>query len=354
MAAQEQTFLVENVRAVHAKDVDTVADEIASADIVATAVGVNNLPFVYPTIAYGLLKRQERGGGSLDIIIFENLRNSSTLFHPGLQQHLPDDYPMDTLVGLVETSTDKIVPMIPPKIKQQDPLTVVAEFFNLVYVDKTAFKGEIPLVESLIFTENLPAYFDRKFFTLNMGHAVTAYLGHLAGLKTIWHAINDDAIRKTDEAAMLESGRALIKEYPQEFSEDTHIAYIANLIRRFSNPSLRDTIFRVGRDITRKLSRNDRLIGPLLLSVKHGLVSPNITLGVAAGMLFREKDENGVLFPKDQQFVEQTYPQGIDYVLREICGLNPESPQEANLMKNIKKAHQQLVQKGNNTTYQSL
>jgi mannitol-1-phosphate 5-dehydrogenase len=345
MAAQEKIIVVENVRAVHANDVETVAIEIASADVVATAVGVNNLPFVYPTIAYGLLKRRDAGRGTLDIIIFENLRNSSTLFKPGLRQHLPEDYPMDRLVGFVETSTDKIVPTMSKKVKQLDPLTVIAEFFNLVYVDKTAFKGEIPLVESLIFTENLPAYFDRKFFTLNMGHALTSYLGYLAGLENIWQAINDNYIRKTVKVAMVEAGLALIKEYPQEFNEETHNVYIENLIRRFDNPALLDTVFRVGRDIQRKLSRNDRLIGPILLGVKHGLASPNIALGVAAGMLFRGKDENGELYPQDKQFAEEIYPRGVDYVLKEVCGLNPNSPQEAQVMVNIKMAHNHLVQK---------
>jgi mannitol-1-phosphate 5-dehydrogenase len=345
MAAQKKTIVVENVRAVHANDVENVASEIATADVVATAVGVNNLRFVYPTIANGLLKRLDLGRGSLDIIIFENLRNSSNMFKPGLKQHLPTDYPMNALVGFVETSTDKIVPAMSKKVPNRDPLTVIAEFFNLVYLDKTAFKGEIPLVESLIFTENLPAYFDRKFFTLNMGHAVTAYLGYLSGLDTIWDAINDAYIRKTVEKAMLESGRALMKEYPLEFNEETHTAYISNLLRRFNNPALQDTVFRVGRDISRKLSRNDRLIGPLLMSIKHGLVSPNITLGVAAGMLFRAKDEAGALFHKDQHFAKEIYPLGIDYVLKTVCGLNPSYSQEAQLIEDIKKAHQFLLNK---------
>jgi len=293
IAVHERKIFVDNVRAVHGNDVEKVAFEIATADV----------------------------------------------------QHLPKDYPMDSLIGFIETSTDKIVPTMSKNLRKDDPLTVVAEFFNLVYVDKTAFKGEIPKVESLIYTENLHAYFDRKFFTLNMGHALTAYLGYLAGLSTIFDSINNAYIKKTVYAAMMESGRALIKEYPREFTEDTHTDYISNLIQRFSNPELYDTIFRVGRDITRKLSRNDRLIAPLILGIKHGLLAPNIILGVAAGMLFRAKDETGELFNKDQHFVEEIYPLGVDYVLREVCGLNPSYPKEAQLIDNIKKAHEFLLKK---------
>jgi hypothetical protein len=81
------------------------------------------------------------------------------------------------------------------------------------------------------------------------------------------------------------------------------------------------------------------------MGIKHGLVSPNITLGVAAGMLFRAKDETGALFHKDQHFAKEIYPLGVDYILKTVCGLNPSYPQEAQLIEDVKKAHQQLLNK---------
>jgi mannitol-1-phosphate 5-dehydrogenase len=340
---QPETIWVENVRAVHGKDVEHVVLEIATADVAATAVGVNNLPYIYATIAKGLVRRREMKHGPLDIIIFENLRNSSAIFRPGLRNNLPEEYPMESLVGLVETSTDKMVPDVPMEMRQRNPLLIFAEAFDIVYLDKKAFKGKIPAVEGLIATENLRAYFDRKFFTLNMGHAITAYLGYLAGLSTISKAISDGRIKNIVEGAMWESGQALIEEYPQEFNEVGHKEYIASLIRRFGNPVLRDTVYRVGRDLPRKLSRNDRLIGALLMDAKHGIEAPNIALGVAAAMLFRGKDENGELFEEDRRFAVELYPRGIDYVLREVCGLNPDSAQEKRVMDNIRMTYKSLL-----------
>lgn len=337
-----ETIWVENVRAVNSKDVERVALEIATADLVATAVGVDNLKYIFATLAKGLLKRRDMKNGPLDIIIFENLRNSSAIFRPGLKQCLPEDYPMDSLVGFVETSTDKMVPDMSKEISHGDPLLVFAEAFDVVYVDKKAFREEVPTVRNLIATDNLGAYFDRKFFTLNTGHAITAYLGHLTGLRTIWEAIRDGHIRKAVEGAMWESGQALIKEYPHEFNKVNHKEYIANLIERFSNSVLNDTVYRVGRDLPRKLSRNDRLIGVLLMDTKYGIDAPNTTLGVAAAMLFREKDEIGRLFKEDQRFVEELYPRGIDYVLKEVCGLNPNITQEKRLIDNIRETYESL------------
>jgi mannitol-1-phosphate 5-dehydrogenase len=346
--AKLETILIENVRAVNSKNSEQVASEIATTDLVATCVGVNNLPNVFPNIAMGLLKRSVMKKGPLDIIIFENLRNSSAIFRPGLKQCLPIDYPMDSLVGLVETSTDKMAVDTPINVKEQDPLTTYTEAFETVYVDKKAFKGTIPEVKSLIPTEDLGAYFDRKFFTLNMGHAVTAYLGYLSGISTIWEAIDNIPIRKIVESAMQESGQALIKEYSKEFGESNHQEYITGLIRRFGNPALGDTVFRVGRDVPRKLSRNDRLIGALLLDMKYNINAPSIVLGVAAAMLFRAKDEKGELSNEDKHFLDESYSKGVFYVLTNICQLNVNNPKEDQLITEIKRVHDSLVKNPKN------
>jgi len=339
-----ETIWVENVRAVHGRDAEKVAEEIATADIMATAVGPNNLPYIYGNIAKGLLKRRELNGGPIDIIICENIRNASKIFKEGLAKHLPADYPLDSLVGFVETSIGKMVPIMPEEEKRRDPLLVYAEAYNILIVDKKGFKREIPKVEGLEAKENMAAYVDRKLFIHNLGHAVTAYLGYITNpkMKYIWEAINNKDVRRAVEMAMWESGRALIAEYPQEFNEKNMEEYINDIIRRFSNKALGDTIYRVGRDIPRKISRNDRLIGALLLDAKHNIPAPSTTLGAAAAIFFRGRDEKGELYKKDRVFVEEVYPRGIDYILKEVCGLDPEK--EKNIVQGIKEAYELLAE----------
>jgi len=334
-----ETIWVENVRAVHGKDVEKVTDEIATADIMATAVGANNLRYIYGNIAKGLLKRYKLNRRPLDILICENVRNSSKIFKEGLSKHLPEDYPIDSMVGLVETCIGKMVPIMTEEQRREDPLLIFAEADNTFIVDKKAFRGEVPEeVKELEAKENITAYIDRKLFIHNMGHAITAYLGYLTDpdMKYIWQAISEKNIRRAVEGAMWESGRALIAEYP-DFNEENMKEYIDDIIRRFGNKALGDTIFRVGRDLPRKLSRNDRLIGALLLTVKHQVPAPCITLGVAAAMLFRGKDEKGKLFEKDRVFAEELSSNGIDFILKEICGLDFE--RDKNLVDNIKEAY---------------
>jgi len=64
-----ESVRVENVRAVNLNDSEGVVDEIVSADLLSTAVGVNNLQGVYPSITKGLMKRAELGKSPVDIII---------------------------------------------------------------------------------------------------------------------------------------------------------------------------------------------------------------------------------------------------------------------------------------------
>ncbi|MCK4417974.1 MAG: mannitol-1-phosphate 5-dehydrogenase, partial [Candidatus Latescibacteria bacterium] len=107
-----QTIWVENVRAANAQNTTQVAQEVATADIIATAVGPAALPHIYPTLAQGLLKRNQMGKGPVDIIICENLRDAARIFRSGLAQCLPEDFPLDSSVGLVETSIGKMVPIM--------------------------------------------------------------------------------------------------------------------------------------------------------------------------------------------------------------------------------------------------
>jgi mannitol-1-phosphate 5-dehydrogenase len=290
-----------------------------------------------------LLERWKLKQGPIDILICENLRDASKIFREGLSKLLPADFPFDSMVGLVETCTGKMVPIMTKEQTEKDPLLIFAEAHNTLIVDKKGFKGTIPKVMNLEAKGNITAYVDRKLFVHNMGHAVIAYLGYVTNpeMKYVWEAIGEKHIRRAVKEAMWESSRALIMEYPEEFNEENMKEYIDDLIRRLSNKALGDTIYRIGRDVPRKLSRNDRLIGPLLLSMKHSISAPYITITAAAATLFRAKDENGEMFEKDRVFAEQIYPRGIDFVIKEICGLDFEREKE--IVDNIRDAYSFVI-----------
>jgi len=337
---------VERVRAINGKDLAAVADALAEAEIAATAVGPNALPFLYSGIARGLqLRRERHGQRPLDFILAENLRNAAGIVREGLRRQLPPGFPLDEMAGLVETSIGKMVPIMTDEQKAEDPLWVFAEAYNTLILDELAFRNPIPAVPGLSPKRNMAAYVDRKLFIHNLGHAAVAYLGYLhdPALAYIWQAVAVPAVREAAESAMWESARALIAAYPEEFNELNQRAHIDDLLRRFGNRALGDTVYRVGRDLPRKLSREDRIIGAMLFDSTQGVSFAATARVAAAAMEFRGRDEHGRLSPPDHTFIEELYPRGVDAIISGICSLNPAMPAEREIIEIIRAAHEELV-----------
>lgn len=339
-----ETIWVEHVRGVDGRDVAAAARALADCRCCGTAVGPKALPHVYPTIAAGLKLRHAERRPPLDIIICENMREAAAAMRAGLAEHLPVDFPLDDRVGLVETSIGKMVPIMSAEDRATDPLLVFAEAYNTLICDATAFKNPIPDVPGLDPKQNMTAYVDRKSFIHNFGHALCAYLGYIEepALRYTWEAAEHPTVGPAVRAGMWESARALIQVYPEEFNEQNQGEHIEDLISRFANKALGDTIHRVGRDLQRKLSREDRVIGPLLMDLARGVEPKYTALCAAAGMSFRAPDEQGALFPADREFLDDMVPRGLDWVLTDVCGLDPAAELDRQAMGLIRRAHLHL------------
>ncbi|AGP42457.1 mannitol-1-phosphate 5-dehydrogenase [Serratia sp. TSA_7] len=315
---QARVESVNNVSAVNSGSEEAVA-LIAEADIVTTAVGPQILAKIAGTVAKGLIKRHQQGNTQpLNIIACENMVRGTSQ----LKQHVFDALPQDEQawveqhIGFVDSAVDRIVP--PAEAGSNDPLEVTVETFSEWIVDQTQFKGQPLAIAGMELTDNLMAFVERKLFTLNTGHAITAYLGQQAGLLTIRDAILDSAIRRVVKGAMEESGAVLIKRYG--FDADKHAAYIDKILSRFENPYLHDDVERVGRQPLRKLSAGDRLIKPLLGTLEYGLPHDNLIQGIAAAMSYRSEQD-----PQAQELVALLAKLGPKAALAQISGLPVES-----------------------------
>ncbi len=289
-----------NVSAVNGNNMEAVADAIANADIMATAVGARILKFIVPNIVAGLRKRWAMGKAPLNIIICENLMDANKVLEGMLKDQLTEEEKaiFDQNVGLVEASIGRMVPVQTEEMKDGDPMRVCVESYGYLPVDKAAFKGEIPAITNMVPFEPFDFYIKRKLYIHNMGHATCAYLGNLLGLEYIYQAIDVPEIRIIVQNAMLESAQALSQTYGVELG--SIVCHIEDLLYRFTNKALKDTCARVGGDPARKLSAQDRLIGSAKLAMKNGQVPAYIAVGAAAGLrrLVAENDleqsmENG-------------------------------------------------------------
>lgn len=313
------TEIVKNVDAISSLSDDVFA-KISEVDLVTTAVGPQILPRIAGSVAKGLIARfDNKNTRPLNIIACENMVRGTSQFKTHVMAELPTQYHdwVNENVGFVDSAVDRIVP--PATSKTGDILEVTVETFSEWIVDQTQFKGDIPAIKGMEPTDNLMAFVERKLFTLNTGHAITAYLGYYYGLATIRDAILDEGIRLIVRGAMGESGQVLIKRYG--FDDAKHAAYIEKIITRFENPHLHDDTARVGRQPIRKLSANDRLIKPLLGTFEYQLPHNNLVIGIAAALNYRNAEDDQAI-----ELENKIANEGVNQALASVSGLEVTHP----------------------------
>jgi mannitol-1-phosphate 5-dehydrogenase len=280
-----ETLTIGPVRAVDARDTDAIARELGTCAFACTAVGVAALPHLVPPLAAGIKGREP----PLDVILCENQLNCSSLLRGLLEPHVPAEKLAQ--VGLIESVVSRMVPLMDEVERARDPLLVVAEDYHRLPVDRAGFVGEIPHVPALVPASPFIAYVERKLYVHNLGHAVAAYLGYLRGCATIPEAMSVAEVCEIVEGAMEEGCEALARKHGSDRSELR--SYSADLLRRFRNAALGDTVLRVGRDPVRKLRPDDRLTGAALTCLDWDVNPVNIVLGIAAALRFDPPGDPG-------------------------------------------------------------
>jgi len=296
-----------------------VVHELATADIAAIAVGVKALQSVAEPLARGLEARFQRPDSPpLNIIVCENMVNAAAFLKGEVSEKLSEahGHALETEVGFVDASIGRMVPLMTEEQRAEDPLLILVEEYCELPVDKTAFKGPIPQIHNLKPYDNFQGYVERKLYIHNTGHAITAYLGHLRGHMFIWEAIGDRAVRDQVKGALDESKEALNKRHGLSRSDlDDHIE---DLLRRFANVALADTVFRVARDPIRKLGKDDRLVGTARAALSAGVQPTYIAFGIAAAIHYDEPHD-----PESVTLKELREKEGVEAVLRKVCQLSP-------------------------------
>ncbi|MCQ2427013.1 MAG: mannitol dehydrogenase [Clostridia bacterium] len=285
---------VENVTAVNGRDEDAVVDEIANCEIMATALGVNVLPFVAKNIARAIEKRFANGAKPLNILICENLIGSGE-YLKGLVEPLvaPEakEY-LESSIGFVSVSVCITVPPTAEKFLAESPVAVCSDVYNELPADAEAFRpvgAPVPNVNGLVPFSPFRFYIERKLLIHNMGHATMAYLGWLKHYNYIYEVAEDAEVKYILYRALCESARALSKRHGVPL--DNLMRFIENLVTRLDNPLLDDTLLRVGKDTKRKLNAGDRLAGAYLMCREQGILPAHIAVSIAAGYLFAPAED---------------------------------------------------------------
>jgi mannitol-1-phosphate 5-dehydrogenase len=138
----------------------------------------------------------------------------------------------------------------------------------------------------MIVADNFGAWMRRKLFIFSAGHATCAYLGYLKGYHYIHSAIRDGEIRSAVVEAMNEAQRGIAALYGEEFAGGP--AHLQAILERFGNAAINDSIARVARDPSRKLSSEDRLLGAARLAWEAGVHPRQLLRAAAAAYCFSD------------------------------------------------------------------
>lgn len=310
---------------------EEIIGEIAKADVLTTAVGLRVLGFIAPAIAKGIQKRMADGVKTpLNIIACENAIRATSQLKDHVYGILSEEEKAfcEKYIGFADCSVDRIV----PPVRSENPVDVVVEKYCEWNVEKASLKGEIPEIPGMNLADNLMAYIQRKLFTLNTGHCITAYTGILAGHKTIDQAISDPKIYELVKAAMIQSGDGLIQRFG--FDKDAHYKYIDKIINRFKNPYLKDDVTRVGREPLRKLSADDRLVSPLTTAMSYGLPVDKLILGIGAALHYNNPED-----AQSAELQEKIAANGVSKAFSEISGITDPA-----LLEQAAKAYDQVTE----------
>lgn len=329
----ERQFTIDHYRAINSKhEMDKVVHEIATADVVTCAVGPNILKFVADPVAKAITAREL--DYPLAVIACENAINATTTWKGFIESKLSEETlkSIDKKARYANSAIDRIVP-------QQDKdagLNVKIEKFFEWCVEQKPFEngGKKPEIEGVHYVDDLEPYIERKLFTVNTSHATAAYYGHNRKVPYIHEVLQNKELHDIVRAAVKETAHLIVNKHGISTQEQDE--YVEKIVKRISNPTLKDNVERVGRAPLRKLSRKERFIGPAAQLAEMG-ESVDALLG-AIEMAYRfqnvEGDEESVELAK---ILKNTSPEDV---VNQVNGLDRTHPLFNQIVPIVKKVQE--------------
>ncbi|MBL8160584.1 MAG: hypothetical protein JNJ61_01265 [Anaerolineae bacterium] len=254
-------------------------------------------------LAEGLRQKARAGGPRAVIYAAENHNHAAEILEARVFEAIPaaEHATVREHVRFLNTVIGKMGGVVTSPEEMQEaglvPVTsggsraFLVEAFNRILISRIDFGNGVPFARGIsVFEEkaDLLPFEEAKLYGHNAAHALAAYLGWTRGLKTIAELPQQPGLMAFLRAAFIEeSGGALIRKYDgldALFTPAGYTAYVDDLLARMTNPYLRDTVERVGRDPQRKLGWDDRLIGTMRLALRQGIRPVRFALGAAAAL----------------------------------------------------------------------
>ena len=319
-------------------EIQDPADGADRARLIRAIVEAEEIGTAIPSVAYyssagpaslhrilaeGLRRKAARQGPRAVVYTAENHNHAAEILEAAVMAALPaaERDAVSTRVRFLNTVIGKMSGLVasPEEVRAQGLATVtpashrafLVEAFHHILISRIRFGGGAPFrrgIEVFVEKADLLPFEEAKLYGHNATHALAAYVGAMLDLEYIAGLRRVPGILPFLRAAFLEeSGAALVRKHAGVdplFTPDGYRAYADDLLERMTNPCLRDTVERVGRDPERKLGWEDRLVGTMRLALHQGITPSRYAFGTAAALVtlnpdfLREEREESEIAPR--------------------------------------------------------
>ena len=295
-------------------EAEKVIEEINQAKVITTSVMATNLPKIAPLLAKGLKSRVGQGKDKVVVMACENaMHGTDILVQAMIDSGEITQAELDEVGIYPNTAVDRMV--FDGEHNDHKGIDIGVNYELAIEKDKL---GDFEPVKGAEYTSDLDRHLQRKIYMINCGHAISAYIGYANGKDIVQDVLNDPDLVQEVRAAVMESASALEKEYG--FSHESLVDYCENMfIKRFGNPNTHDEGARVGREPIRKISYNDRIMGPANMCEKYGLDNSALLKGVAYALHFYNENDAQAI-----ELQESIKENGLEKTIEKYVGLKPE------------------------------
>ena len=269
------------------KNEEKLIDAMVDAEIITTSVMATNLPKVAPLITMGLKKRLELGKGKVIVMACENaIMGTDILKNAMIETKILTEEQIDAIGVFPNTAVDR---MVFGGVHNGKEGIEIGDAFELVIEKNKLIDPKSEPIKGAEYVDDLMMYLQRKIYIINCGHAIAGYYGQvLKGYEIVQDSLRDPELLPQIREAMLESASALEKKYG--FTHESLVEYMETMmVKRFTTPGVVDPISRVSREPIRKISPNDRIMGPANNCEEYGLDNTYLLKGVACALKYKSE-----------------------------------------------------------------
>ncbi len=290
---------------------------IAEAETISTSIMFTNLPKIAPLLAKGLKARVDTGREKAIIMACENaIMGTDHLKELIAETGIISAAELDTVAAFPNVAVDRLA--LDGEHNGKAGIAVSDAFELAIERKKLPDPDKHPILGAE-YVDNLDMFLQRKIYMINCGHALSGYYGQRKGYETVQDALRDPEIQAEVCSAVLESASALEQKFG--FTHESLVDYMETMmLKRFLMPGISDDIARVSREPIRKLSPNDRIMGPAYLCEEYGLKNTHLLRGAACAMRFQSQEDPQTV--ELQNFIAEN---GIQVAITKYTGAKPDS-----------------------------